>query len=59
MGVKNHSTHSSIEKLLASIMSMIMFDFPLGPKCIKICHVINLQKVGMPFFLALTANQLV
>ena len=55
MSAKDQRTHSSTEKLLTNIMNMIMYDFPLGPKCIKISYVINLQKVGMPFFLALMA----
>ena len=46
---------SPVEKLLNDVMNIIMFDFPLGPKCLKVAHVINIQKVGMPFFLAYMA----
>jgi protein-S-isoprenylcysteine O-methyltransferase Ste14 len=41
----------STEELLSSFMNTIMYDFPIGPKCLKVAHVINVQKVGMPFFL--------
>ena len=30
-----------------------MYDLPPGPKCIPLHLVINIQKVGMPFYLAL------
>jgi len=45
----NHQ--KSTAKLLSDAMNLIMYDFPIGPKCIKVAHVINIQKVGMPFFL--------
>ena len=54
MSTKNEQG-SSNEKLLSEVMDLIMYDFPIGPKCIKVAHVINVQKVGMPFFLAYMA----
>lgn len=55
MNVKDKQTTSSVERLLSEVMNLIMYDFPIGPKCIKVAHVINVQKVGMPFFLAFMA----
>lgn len=47
-----HNPSRSIDGLLNNVMNIIMYDFPLGPKCIKIAYIINIQKVGMPFLLA-------
>lgn len=36
-------------------MNIIMYDFPFGPKCFRVSTIINIQKVGMPIFLAIMA----
>ena len=45
----------SMEKIVQDVMNLIMYDFPVGPKCIKVAHLINLQKVGMPFLITYMA----
>jgi protein-S-isoprenylcysteine O-methyltransferase Ste14 len=50
MKIKDKQSISSEERL-SSFMNTIMYDFPIGPKCLKVAHVINVQKVGMPLFL--------
>jgi hypothetical protein len=41
-----------LEAQLLLLLDFFFYDLPPGPAFLKLAHVINLQKVGSPFYLA-------
>ena len=40
-----------VKQLLMNLMDFVMYNLPPGPKSLHLHFVINIQKVGMPFYL--------